>query len=58
MSQKTNEKKETALEWFARNWKTNPIFSTACVLVLMIVLQTLALRLPVRQLRQMVHQLV
>ena len=43
MSQKTNEKKETALEWFARNWKTNPIFSTACVLVLMIILQTLAL---------------
>ena len=43
MSQKTNGKKETALEWFVRNWKTNPIFSTACVLVLMIVLQTLAL---------------
>ena len=43
MSQKTNGKKETALEWFIRNWKTNPIFSTACVLVLMIILQTLAL---------------
>lgn len=37
------QKKENVLQWFMRNWKNNPIFSTGCVLVLMIVVQTLAL---------------
>lgn len=43
MTQRTNEKNETILHKAVVQWKTNPIFSTACVLVLMIVLQTLAL---------------
>lgn len=37
------EKKEGAGAWLVRNWKGNPLFSTGCVLILMIVLQTLAL---------------
>ena len=36
-------KKENAFQWFIRKWKGNPIFSTGCVLVLMIILQTVAL---------------
>ena len=36
-------KNETLPQKIARQWKTNPLFSTACVLVLMVVLQTLAL---------------
>ena len=36
-------KTETLPQKIVRQWKTNPIFSTACVLVLMVVLQTLAL---------------
>lgn len=37
------EKKEGAGAWLVRNWKGNSLFSTGCVLILMIVLQTLAL---------------
>ncbi len=40
---KTNEKNQTLLQKAVVQWKTNPLFSTACVLVLMIILQTLAL---------------
>lgn len=29
--------------FFLKNWKSNPLFSTACVLLLMIIIQTLAL---------------
>ena len=36
-------KKENAFQWFIRKWKGNPIFSTGCVLVLMVILQTVAL---------------
>ena len=36
-------KNETFTQKVIRKWKTEPIFSTACVLVLMVVLQTLAL---------------
>ena len=36
-------KNETLPQKIARQWKTNPLFSTACVLVLMVILQTLAL---------------
>ena len=43
MTQRTNAKNETILHKVVVQWKTNPIFSTACVLVLMIILQTLAL---------------
>ena len=43
MTQRTNAKNQTVLQKAAHQWKTNPIFSTACVLVLMIILQTLAL---------------
>jgi len=43
MTQRTNAKNQTILQKAAYQWKTNPIFSTACVLVLMIILQTLAL---------------
>ena len=43
MTQRTNAKNETILHKAVMQWKTNPIFSTACVLVLMIILQTLAL---------------
>ena len=43
MTQRTNAKNETILHKAVVQWKTNPIFSTACVLVLMIILQTLAL---------------
>lgn len=43
MTQRTNEKNQTILQKAMYQWKTNPIFSTACVLVLMIILQTLAL---------------
>ena len=39
----TTAKNETFIQKVIRKWKTEPIFSTACVLVLMIVLQTLAL---------------
>lgn len=35
--------KENLLQWFIRKWKGNPIFSTGCVLVLMVILQTVAL---------------
>lgn len=35
--------KESILHVLKRKWKSNPIFSTACVLVLMVILQTLAL---------------
>ena len=37
------QKKETFFQRIARNWKTNPMFSTGCVLVLMIIVQTIAL---------------
>lgn len=40
-AQKTT--KENLLQWLARKWKENPIFSTGCVLVLMVILQTVAL---------------
>lgn len=40
-AQKTT--KENLLQWFVRKWKENPIFSTGCVLVLMVILQTVAL---------------
>lgn len=43
MTQRINAKNQTILQKAAYQWKTNPIFSTACVLVLMIILQTLAL---------------
>lgn len=36
-------KKENFIQWFIRKWKGNPIFSTGCVLVLMVILQTVAL---------------
>ena len=36
-------KKENFIQWFIRKWKSSPIFSTGCVLVLMVILQTLAL---------------
>ncbi len=36
-------KHNNVLASFGRKWRSNPIFSTGCVLVLMIVLQTLAL---------------
>ncbi|MEG0740659.1 MAG: ABC transporter permease [Clostridia bacterium] len=38
-----NQKSESLGKWFLRKWKTEPIFSTGCVLVLMVILQTLAL---------------
>ncbi len=37
------KKNQTILQKAVTQWKTNPLFSTACVLVLMIILQTLAL---------------
>ena len=37
------QKKETFFQRVAREWKTNPMFSTGCVLVLMVILQTVAL---------------
>lgn len=36
-------KKENFIQWFIRKWKSSPIFSTGCVLVLMVFLQTVAL---------------
>ena len=36
-------KKENFIQWFIRKWKNSPIFSTGCVLVLMVILQTVAL---------------
>lgn len=36
-------KKENFILWFIRKWKSSPIFSTGCVLVLMVILQTVAL---------------
>lgn len=36
-------KKENFIQWFIRKWKGSPIFSTGCVLVLMVILQTVAL---------------
>ena len=36
-------KKENFIQWFIRKWKSSPIFSTGCVLVLMVILQTVAL---------------
>ena len=41
MTQKTNQ--PTLWQKIQRQWKNNPLFSTALVLVLMIILQTLAL---------------
>lgn len=38
-----SQRKKTPLQWLAHNWKTQPLFSTACALLLMVVLQTLAL---------------
>ena len=34
---------ENFIQWFIRKWKSSPIFSTGCVLVLMVILQTVAL---------------
>lgn len=36
-------KKENFIQWFIHKWKSSPIFSTGCVLVLMVILQTVAL---------------
>ena len=36
-------KKENFIQWFIRKWKSSPIFSTGCVLVLMVILHTVAL---------------
>ena len=36
-------KNEKFIQWFIRRWKSSPIFSTGCVLVLMVILQTVAL---------------
>ena len=36
-------KKENFIQWFIRKWKSSPIFSTGCLLVLMVILQTVAL---------------
>lgn len=36
-------KKENFIQWFIRKWKSSPIFPTGCVLVLMVILQTVAL---------------
>ena len=36
-------KKENFIQWFIRKWKSSPIFSTGCVLVLMVILQPGAL---------------
>ena len=36
-------KKENFIQWFIRKWKSSPIFSTGCMLVLMVILQTVAL---------------
>ena len=36
-------KKENFIQWFIRKWKSSPIFSTGCGLVLMVILQTVAL---------------
>ena len=36
-------KKENFIQRFIRKWKSSPIFSTGCVLVLMVILQTVAL---------------
>ncbi len=43
MTQVANQEKETFLQMIKRKWKSEPVFSTGCVLVLMIILQTLAL---------------
>ena len=43
MTTVAKQKKETFFQRIARNWKTNPMFSTGCVLVLMIIVQTIAL---------------
>lgn len=43
MTQQKIQKKESVLQVIIRQWKTNPLFSTGCVLALMVVLQTLAL---------------
>ncbi len=43
MTQRTNVPNETFMQKAIRLWKSKPIFSTACVLVLMVILQTLAL---------------
>ena len=36
-------KQQTFLGWLRHSWKTKPLFSTACALLVMVVLQTLAL---------------
>ena len=41
--QSAKNNNETLLQKFSRAWKTNPLFSTGCVLVLMVILQTVAL---------------
>ena len=41
--ERTNKQKKSFVGWFLHNWKTKPIFSTGCVLIVMVVLQTIAL---------------
>lgn len=36
-------KKNKALNWFASNWRRNPLFSTVVTLIVMVIIQTLAL---------------
>ncbi|MBP3655268.1 MAG: ABC transporter permease [Clostridia bacterium] len=43
MTVRKNKDNKTILEKLVVQWKTNPLFSTACVLVLMVILQTIAL---------------
>lgn len=43
MKNKTLNNKKNIFALAAEQWKTNPLFSTACVLILMVVLQTIAL---------------
>ena len=43
MTQQNQTKNPTIWQKLGAQWKTNPLFSTGCVLVLMIVLQTVAL---------------
>ena len=41
--QSVKNNNESLAKRFSRAWKTNPLFSTGCVLILMIILQTIAL---------------
>jgi len=43
MENKDSKKKRNFFAWFGHNWKTQPLFSTAVALLVMIILQTLAL---------------